>query len=409
MTHPDTTAPFDSKEGHKGTLETGNNLLLDVSLPAAAIHEAPLDHNLAWMQAFAADHGAHLAPHGKTTMTPALFRRQLDAGAWGITLATLPQCRAAFAGGIKRLLLANQLVGRANMVIAAELIRAGAELYVTVDSAANVNQLSEFFAGAGLKLNVLIEVGVEGGRCGCRNDDEIVLLARRIHESESLRLVGLEGYEGVIHGDDPVTSIRTYARRLVANAKRLDRESLLDIDAPVITASGSAWYDLIAEEFRDASLDNRFSSVLRPGCYVVHDHGIYREAQRGVLSRRPDLHEGLRPALEVYAQVQSLPEPGLAIVALGKRDIGFDLPPEPLRRHREGGSVESVLSVDGWRVIKQMDQHTFIALPDSASDVQIGDIIAFGASHPCLTFDKWRHIHLVNAELAVIDTWETCF
>lgn len=409
MAHPDTTTPFDSKESHKGTLETGTSLLLDVSLPAAVIHETPLKYNLTWMQTFAADHDAHLAPHGKTTMTPALFRRQLDAGAWGITLATLPQCRAAFAEGCKRLLLANQLVGRANMAIAAELIHAGAELYVTVDSTANVDQLSKFFAGAGLRLNVLIEAGIEGGRCGCRNDDEIALLARQIHESEGLILAGLEGYEGVVHGADPVTCIRTYAKRLVANAKRLDQENLLEIDAPVITASGSAWYDLIAEEFRDAGLDKRFSPVLRPGCYVVHDHGIYREAQRGVLSRRPDLHEGLRPALEVYAQVQSLPEPGLAIVALGKRDIGSDLPPEPLRRHREGASAESELSVDGWQVIKQMDQHTFIALPGSANDVQIGDIIAFGASHPCMTFDKWRCIHLVNAELAVLDTWETRF
>ncbi|MGQ7248023.1 amino acid deaminase [Halomonas sp. V046] len=409
MVHPATAATLEHSGGHKGTLETGPGLLRDLSLPAAVIHQAPLEHNLSWMQAFAVDHGAHLAPHGKTTMTPALFRRQLAAGAWGITLATLPQCRAAFAEGVTRLLVANQLVGRANMTIAAALIRAGAELYVTVDSGANVDQLDEFFGAAGQCLNVLIEVGVDGGRCGCRDDDEIAALAHRIHASSGLRLAGLEGYEGVVHGDDPVAGIRAYARRLIANARYLDSENLLETEAPIITASGSAWYDVIAEEFRDAGLDQRFSPVLRPGCYVVHDHGIYREAQRGVLSRRPDLHEGLRPALEVYAQVQSLPEPGLAIVALGKRDIGFDLPPEALRRYREGASVDAELSVDGWRVIKQMDQHTFLSLPDGADDVQIGDIIAFGASHPCMTFDKWRHVHLVDAELRVIDTWETRF
>ncbi|WP_136248056.1 amino acid deaminase [Halomonas borealis] len=418
MTHPiPDAAPTTSstwQDGHKGTLETGRDLLSDVSLPAAVIHEAPLAHNLAWMQDFARDHRAELAPHGKTTMTPALFRRQLEAGAWGITLATLPQCRAAFAEGATRLLLANQLVGRANMAIAAELMRAGAELYVTVDGHDNVAQLSEFFGEAGLTLPVLIEVGVDGGRCGCRRDAEVIALAREIAARPGLTLAGLEGYEGVVHGDDPATGIRAYAERLVADVQRLEREGLMGVAAPIVTASGSAWYDLIAEAFRDGGLEGRFTPVLRPGCYVVHDHGIYREAQRGVLSRRPDLHEGLRPALEVYAQVQSLPEPGLAIVALGKRDIGADHPPEPLVRYREGGDVAAPLSVDGWRVTKQMDQHTFIALPEGADegqagDVRVGDVIAFGASHPCLTFDKWRQLHLVDERLRVTDTWATYF
>ena len=142
---------------------------------------------------------------------------------------------------------------------------------------------------------------------------------------------------------------------------------------------------------------------------MVHDHGLYRDAQRGVLARRPELHEGLQPALEVFAQVQSLPEPGLAIVALGKRDIGADQLPEPLRRYREGGSVDYTLDVAGWQVTRLMDQHAFIALPEGADDVRIGDIVAFGASHPCLTFDKWRRICLVDRRLNVTSVLETAF
>lgn len=409
MAHSPSSSSFDAKGCHKGTLETGDRLLADVSLPAAVIHQAPLAHNLAWMQDFARRHGAELAPHGKTTMTPALFRRQLEAGAWGITLATLPQCRAAFAEGAQRLLVANQMVGQANMAIAADLIRAGAELYVTVDSAENLDQLGAFFGAAGISLNILIEVGVEGGRCGLRDDDEVMALARRAATLPGIALAGLEGYEGVVHGDDPVAGIRRYAQRLVDGVKRLADEGLVDRDKPIVTASGSAWYDLIAEAFRDGGLEGRFTPVLRPGCYVVHDHGIYREAQAGVLSRRQDLHQGLEPALEVFAQVQSLPEPGLAIVALGKRDIGFDLAPEVLRRYREGGQASELLSVEGWQVVKQMDQHTFIQLPDSARDVRIGDVLAFGASHPCMTFDKWRQLHLVDDALRVVDTWATRF
>ncbi|MFC3285711.1 amino acid deaminase [Litchfieldella rifensis] len=398
----------------KGTIETSPDLLSGVSLPAAVVFEAPLSHNLEWMQRFATDHGARLAPHGKTTMTPALFQRQLDAGAWGITLATAPQCRAAFAHGVRHLLMANQVVGEANMAIVADLIEAGADFYCVVDSVANVRQLGHYFAARDLRLQVLIELGVEGGRCGCRDHDQVLALAELIDSAPALVLAGLEGYEGVVHGDNPETAIRRYAWHLVEVAQALDHDGLIESPTPLITASGSAWYDLVAGIFHEAHLGEHFVPVLRPGCYVVHDHGIYRQAQRGVLGRRPDLERGLLPALEVFAQVQSLPEPGLAIVALGKRDIGFDHLPEPLRRYREGGSAEHTLSVRGWKVARLMDQHAFLRLPEEAtesrnSEVRVGDIVAFGASHPCLTFDKWRSIALVDDKLQVLAMMPTCF
>lgn len=397
----------------KGLPETGNDLLADVSLPAAVIHEVPLAHNLAWMQRFASDHGARLAPHGKTTMAPALFHRQLAAGAWGITLATAPQCRAAFAHGVTRLLMANQLVGEANMAIVARLIEAGAEIYCVVDSAENVAQLGRYFAARGLRLSVLIELGLDGGRCGCRDQEAVLALAERVASEPALVLAGLEGYEGVVQGDDPARDVRAYAWHLVEAAQALDREGLIEVREPLITASGSAWYDLVARVFQEARLGAHFVPVLRPGCYLVHDHGLYRRAQQDVLARRPDLERGLEPALEVFAQVVSLPEPGLAIVGLGKRDIGHDQLPEPLRRYREGGRFDRPLPVDGWRVTRLMDQHAFVALPtdpeDASGEIRIGDIVAFGASHPCLTFDKWRRLCRVDERLAVLEVLETRF
>ncbi|QTF92059.1 amino acid deaminase [Halomonas sp. BM-2019] len=403
----------------KGMPETGDELLSAVSLPAAVVFESPLTHNLAWMQAFAEAHEARLAPHGKTTMTPALFHRQLAAGAWGITLATAPQCRAAFAHGVRRLLMANQLVGEANMAIIAELLEAGADITCVVDSTENVAQLGRYFGTRELRLKVLIELGVPGGRCGCRDHDEVMALGELVDSDPALVLAGLEGYEGVVHGPDPEAAVHDYAWRLVEAAQALDHDGLIELREPLITASGSTWYDLIAQVFREAHLGPHFVPVLRPGCYVVHDHGLYREAQRGVLGRRPELERGLEPALEVFAQVQSLPEPGLAIVAMGRRDVGGDRPPEPLRRYREGGSPQRPLSVAGWEVVKLMDQHAFLRLPreEEGDDgepvirngVRIGDIIAFGVSHPCLTFDKWRQVLLVDDRLRVVATMPTLF
>ena len=401
---------------HKGLPETGNRLLADVSLPAAVIHETAMAHNLAWMQRFCDAHGARLAPHGKTTMAPALFHRQLQAGAWGITLATAAQCRVAFAHGIHRLLMANQLVGEANMAIVAGLIEAGADFYCVVDSVANVDQLARYFAARGLRLKVLIELGVPGGRCGCRDTDEVMALAERIDSEQALVLSGLEGYEGVMHGDDPERAVRAYAWQLVEVVQGLERDGLIESSQPLITASGSAWYDLIADVFREARLGQQFVPVLRPGCYVVHDHGIYRQAQREILARQPQIESGLKPALEVFAQVISLPEPGLAIVGLGKRDIAHDQLPEPLRRYREGDDRGRPLPVEGWRVTKLMDQHAFVTLPDDEDEpsngngrVRVGDIVAFGASHPCLTFDKWRRLCRVNEHLEVVEVMATHF
>src|SRR5579864_232854 len=99
-----------------------NLLREDLSLPTAVLYEDKLAHNLRWMQEFANAYGAKLAPHGKTTMAPKLFHRQLQAGAWGITLATATQVRVAYEYGVRRVLMANQLVGRENVTIVAHLL-----------------------------------------------------------------------------------------------------------------------------------------------------------------------------------------------------------------------------------------------------------------------------------------------
>ncbi len=124
-----------------------NLLREDVSLPVAVLRQERIAHNLKWMQQFIASYGVKLAPHGKTTMSPALFQQQLDHGAWGITLATAPQVQAAYNHGVRRVLMANQLVGRANMAIIERLQRDPSfEFYCIVDSTANLEQLARFFA-----------------------------------------------------------------------------------------------------------------------------------------------------------------------------------------------------------------------------------------------------------------------
>ncbi|MBC3350248.1 amino acid deaminase [Pseudomonas sp. SWRI196] len=394
----------------KGAAQAGDHLLRDISLPALVLHRQALEHNIGWMQKFVSDSGAELAPHGKTSMTPALFRRQLEAGAWGLTLATAVQTRAAYAHGVRRVLMANQLVGTPNMALIADLLTDPAfEFHCMVDHPDNVADLGAFFASRGVKLNVMIEYGVVGGRCGCRSEAEVLALAEAIGAQPALALTGIEGYEGVIHGDHAISGIRAFAASLVGLAVQLQDNGAFAIDKPIITASGSAWYDLIAESFEERNAHGRFLSVLRPGSYVAHDHGIYKEAQCCVLERRSDLHEGLRPALEVWAHVQSLPEPGFAVIALGKRDVAFDAGlPVPLKRYQPGSDSVAGQALSGCKVTAVMDQHAFMSVAPGVA-LRVGDIISFGTSHPCLTFDKWRVACLVDEQLRVVECMETCF
>src|SRR5689334_1760399 len=275
----------------------GWNLLKeDLSLPAAVISAEKLDHNLKWMQAFASAYAAKLAPHGKTTMAPKLFQRQIDAGAWGITLATAHQTRVAYENGIRRVLMANQLVGKQNMATIAQTLEgADFEFYCLIDSAENTNQLGTFFRERGLKLNVLLELGVEGGRTGIRNREQLdCVLEALSHWPTTLVLSGLEIYEGVLNDE---REIRSYLHRALDTACELVRAGRFQREPFILSGAGSSWYDVVADLFSSADLGAPTEVVLRPGCYVTHDVGAYRNAQQRILSQNP-VAQQMQPALE---------------------------------------------------------------------------------------------------------------
>ncbi|WP_233021339.1 alanine racemase, partial [Burkholderia pseudomallei] len=229
-----------------------NLLAEDVSLPAAVLYADRIEHNLKWMQAFVAEYGVKLAPHGKTTMAPQLFRRQLDTGAWGITLATAHQTRAAYHGGVRRVLLANQLVGRHNMAMIAELLTdPDFEFFCLVDSVDGVEQLARFFGAAGKPLNVLLELGVPGGRTGVRDDAQRdAVLAAIARHAGVLELAGIELYEGVLKEEG---EIRAFLRRAVKLVHELASAGRFARAPALLSGAGSAWYDVVADEFAQAA------------------------------------------------------------------------------------------------------------------------------------------------------------
>ena len=387
-----------------------NLLREDLSLPSAVLYEDRLLHNLSWMRRFISAYGVLLAPHGKTTMAPKLFRMQLAAGAWGITLATAPQTLVAYAHGVRRVLMANQLIGKENMAIILRLLQdPGFEFYCLVDSAAQIDQLGEYYSKAGQRLHVLLELGVMGGRTGIRNEAQLdLVLASLSRWRDVIRLSGVELYEGVL--DDEV-SIRAFLQHAVSVTRRLIAEGRAERRPILLSGAGSAWYDVVAEVFSEAGFGDTAEIVLRPGCYLTHDVGAYRAAQARILEHNPiaqQMNSGLVPALQVWAYVQSIPESEKAIIAMGKRDAAFDSGlPVPALHYRPGDAAPKP-SHSNWTVTKMMDQHAYMRI-SADDDLRVGDMIAFDISHPCLTFDKWRTLPVLNASYQVIDIVRTFF
>jgi D-serine dehydratase len=212
----------------------------------------------------------------------------------------------------------------------------------------------------------------------------------------------------VLHDEAPV---REFLGRAVEIMRRLLGEKRFSRTPAILTGAGSAWYDVVADVFSAAAFEDAVEIILRPGCYLTHDVGAYREAQTKILERNPIAHKmksGLIPALQVWAYVLSIPEPEKAIVGMGKRDAAFDsgLPVPAL--HFRPGAASPKANPPHWTVTKMMDQHAFLEIK-AGDDVRVGDMIAFDIAHPCLTFDKWRTLPVVNAAFDVVDVVQTFF
>jgi len=403
---PATQAPID----RSSVAGLGWNLLADdLPLPLAVLKRDALANNLAWMQAYARSQGVDLAPHGKTTMSPELFRRQLDAGAWGITFANLFQLRVGVAAGVRRAVVANQVHQAADLAGLAQLRAQHPDLRVVflVDSLAQL-ALIERWHEARTRIapfEVLIEVGVPSGRTGVRDRDDALRLARALRTSPAVHLAGIECYEGLGATGDSARD-ETYAadlmQRLARVAEACDREGLFETDEVLVSAGGSGIFDLVAARLR-LDLRRPVRGLLRSGCYVTHDHGHYARLVAEV-NRRCGCSDGLRPALEVWASVQSCPEPGLAILTAGRRDVGFDMGlPMPIAHApalaRQAGTPDA-----GWSIEALNDQHAYLRIgPDAASSPGVGDRIGLGISHPCTTFDKWHWMPVVDDAYNVVD------
>lgn len=357
--------------------------------PLLTLDASAMAHNVATMAAWTAERGLLLAPHGKTTMSPKLWRQLLDAGAWGITVATGWQAQVARSAGVPRILLANELIDPVALRwLGDELADPGLEVYCWADSVAAVEAMRAAFAGRppARPVSVLVELGGLGGRAGARTVHEGLAVAQAIGAAPELELAGVAGWEGALgHGreQDELGRVAALLDEVVEFAGAVDWPR-----RPIVTAGGSSYFDVVAERF--AQLAGSADLVLRSGAYQVHDAGRY--------SRISPLRASLRSAMHGWTRVLSTPEPGLVILDGGKRDFPYD---------------DGLPTSDYGPVVRVNDQHSFLEPAPGDPVPAIGQVLRLGLGHPCTAFDKWRAIPVVlDADAddpVVVDVVRTLF
>ncbi|MFG2592222.1 alanine racemase [Streptomyces sp. NPDC048438] len=381
--------------------------------PVLALSAESVEANLALLETYAERHGLAFAPHGKTSMSPQLFARQLEYGAWGITAAVPHQARVYRAYGIARIFLANELVDAVALRWLAGELDSDPDFTFAcyVDSVRGVELMDEALraAGAVRPVDVVVELGAgEGARTGARTEADCAAVADAVAATSTLRLVGVAGYEGEVPDASP-ERVREWLRRLVALAADFDAAgrfaALGDGEEILVSAGGSAWFDAVADVFAGIpALSRPVLKLLRSGAYVSHDDGHYRHLTP--FNRIPE--EGtLQPAFRLWAQVVSRPAPGQAFVNAGKRDAAYDLdlPEAQVVRSARDGSVRPATGIT---VSGLSDQHGWVRTEEGA-ELEVGDWIGMGLSHPCTSFDKWQLIPLVEADGTVTDYIRTFF
>jgi D-serine deaminase-like pyridoxal phosphate-dependent protein len=376
----------------------------DLVPPVVLLREDAIAHNLERMRRWVTASGVELWPHAKTTMAPQLWARQLAAGATGFTVATVAQAEVMRIVGVDRVMLASQVVDPAGIAwMARALDDPRVELMSWVDGADGVALLAAGLrtAGASRPHDVMIELGHEGGRTGCRTDAEALEVARAVAAAPELRLVGVGGYEGTLGNDrTPVVqrAVDAFLDCIGAVADRLLRDGGFGVEHPIVSAGGSIWFDRVPARLGGAGAPWRV--VVRAGCTVVHDHGLY--ARGSPFAGAADAVDRFRPAMEARGTVLSRPERGVVVIGLGKRDVPTDVePPIPL------GVVGDRRPLGALTVTRVMDQHAICAIAPG-DPLRAGEVVAFGISHPCTAFERRRIFPLLDHE-RVAGAVATCF
>jgi D-serine deaminase-like pyridoxal phosphate-dependent protein len=338
--------------------------------PALVVDLDRLEHNIASMASQARGKGLALRPHFKTHKSTEIARRQLAAGAVGITVAKLDEAEALFESGIKApILLANQVVAAPKLDRAMRLASRGG-LILTVDSAAGAAILGRSAAGAGVSLEVWIEIDSGLRRCGVVPKDAPAL-ARNVAEFGALRLTGMFTHAGQSYGatdQGEVEAIAAIETSSVVEAALASRAIGIPIDTVSAGSTPTA-------RFLDGASG---LTEMRPGTYVFYDE---LQVALGTTGRE-------NCALSVATTVISRPAADRAVIDAGSKTFGLD-------RGAHSGSLLTgyghLIDAQG-ALVRLSEEHGVLDIPPD-SPIAIGDRIRIVPNHVCSVTNLGRRFY----------------
>ncbi len=347
----------------------------EIPTPALLLDLDRFERNVRKMAAHVAAAGKRLRPHAKTHKCPAIARRQVEAGAVGVSVAKVSEAQVMAEAGLRNLLITTEVVGAEKVGRLLAVLERAPETLVVVDHPDNARELGEAMRGAGRVLNVLVDVEVGGRRTGIEPEGPALDLGRLVMQERTLNLRGLQGYAGHCAHVMGWEARRRASRRWMGRLMRT-RELFAKHDLPVqvVTGGSSGTFDI------DTELDGL--TELQCGSYCVMDLDYRR-----IGGPEGGAYDRFEMALTVLATVVSVPAADLAIVDAGFKAFATDRPfgPEPA----EWPGVEY-----SWAG----DEHGRLTAAEPGRRPRLGDRIEFFPPHCDPTINLYDRIHAVRGD-----------
>ncbi len=354
----------------------------DLPTPALLVDLDRFQANLQKLAAHCRTSGCTLRPHAKTHKCPEVARRQLAAGARGISVATVPEAEAMVAAGIHGVLLTSPIVEVGKIARMVELAHKDQSLMLAVGHAREADLLAEAATARQLHLNILVDLDVGDHRTGSPPGQPALELAQRIDGCKWLRLRGLQAYSGRSSHIIGFGERKTGSREVMSQA--IETRNLFHakgLDSTILSGGSTGTYNI------DAELPGGIE--LQAGSYVFMDNG-YRSI--GGSDGDSDYND-FAYSLTVLTTVVSMSGSNRATVDAGIKAFATDSGGKPLAKTREGLNYE----FGG-------DEFGVVTAQPGASLPNLGDRLEFFVTHCDPTVNLYDRIYAVRGN-AVEAIW----
>ena len=342
----------------------------ELDTPTLLLDRAASDRNLARMAAFFRDRPAKLRPHFKNHKCVTLAKRQLAAGAVGMTCAKLSEAEVLVEHGFQDVLIANQVVGSTKTARLARLAQR-ARIAVAIDHWDQATAISKAATDAGTIVRLLIEVDIGMGRCGLQPGAAVMELARRVAELPGVHFAGLQAYEG--HLVNVLDRQERGERARAAMQLAIETRQLLEtagIAVSCVSGCSSATYDSTGTII---DVDE-----VQAGTYATMDRQYHR------------LVPEFEIALSVLVQVISRPSANKAVLNVGVKGAGSEFGVPAIRDFPD---VEIPFFL--------AEEHVVV---NRIPDWKIGQVLHLIPSHACTTCNLYREL-VVHENGNVVEIW----